>query len=177
MDVMIDFETLGRTPDTVVIQIGACYFDRQTGEIGDMYQTNIDIQSEINAGFRVDGSTIKWWMKQSREAQKSVLALPLVASANAWFRLNDFVRRCKHIWSHATFDIPIFIAHLDRFKMYPTFRYTLARDIRTVVDLAEMDWSNVKDVGVAHHAIDDCIKQANYVSDCLKKIKVIKSIP
>ena len=41
-DVMIDFETLGNSNNAVVVQIGACYFDRKTGEIGYKFETNID---------------------------------------------------------------------------------------------------------------------------------------
>ncbi len=41
-DCMIDFETLGTGPDAAIIQVGACYFDRVTGEIGATFKRNFD---------------------------------------------------------------------------------------------------------------------------------------
>ena len=44
-DLMVDIETLGVSHDSVITQIGACYFDRNTGEIGAKFIANIDLSS------------------------------------------------------------------------------------------------------------------------------------
>ncbi|EPO2484139.1 3'-5' exoribonuclease domain-containing protein, partial [Escherichia coli] len=63
---MIDLETMGKNPDAPIISIGAIFFDPQTGEMGPEFSKTIDLET---AGGVIDRDTIKWWLKQSREAQ------------------------------------------------------------------------------------------------------------
>ncbi|ENL2072142.1 3'-5' exoribonuclease, partial [Escherichia coli] len=63
---MIDLETMGKNPDAPIISIGAIFFDPQTGDMGPEFSKTIDLET---AGGVIDRDTIKWWLKQSREAQ------------------------------------------------------------------------------------------------------------
>ncbi|EFD9134524.1 exonuclease, partial [Escherichia coli] len=65
---MIDLETMGKNPDAPIISIGAIFFDPQTGEMGPEFSKTIDLET---AGGVIDRDTIKWWLKQSREAQSA----------------------------------------------------------------------------------------------------------
>ncbi|ENI6355966.1 3'-5' exoribonuclease, partial [Escherichia coli] len=67
---MIDLETMGKNPDAPIISIGAIFFDPQTGEMGPEFSKTIDLET---AGGVIDRDTIKWWLKQSREAQSAIL--------------------------------------------------------------------------------------------------------
>ncbi|EFW7268923.1 3'-5' exoribonuclease, partial [Shigella boydii] len=62
---MIDLETMGKNPDAPIISIGAIFFDPQTGDMGPEFSKTIDLET---AGGVIDRDTIKWWLKQSREA-------------------------------------------------------------------------------------------------------------
>ena len=170
-DVMLDLETLGTTNNAVVVQIGACYFDRKTGNIGDKYEVNVNIQSSLNQGFSVDGSTINWWLQQSEEARKSVFTGAEVNIDKAIVDLNNFLRRADFIWSHATFDFVIIMNHLNRLRIKPTFHYRSARDIRTLVDLSNTKFKTYERVGTQHNAIDDCIFQVRYCVDAINSIR------
>ncbi|EOA7780407.1 RecE family exodeoxyribonuclease, partial [Escherichia coli] len=67
---MIDLETMGKNPDAPIISIGAIFFDPQTGDMGPEFSKTIDLET---AGGVIDRDTIKWWLKQSREAQSAVM--------------------------------------------------------------------------------------------------------
>ncbi|HFP5364253.1 TPA: RecE family exodeoxyribonuclease, partial [Escherichia coli] len=62
---MLDLETMGKNPDAPIISIGAIFFDPQTGDMGPEFSKTIDLET---AGGVIDRDTIKWWLKQSREA-------------------------------------------------------------------------------------------------------------
>ncbi|EFG9970480.1 exonuclease, partial [Escherichia coli] len=62
---MIDLETMGKNPDAPIISIGAIFFDPQTGDMGPEFSKTIDLDT---AGGVIDRDTMKWWLKQSREA-------------------------------------------------------------------------------------------------------------
>ncbi|EAA4912743.1 exonuclease, partial [Escherichia coli] len=67
---MIDLETMGKNPDAPIISIGAIFFDPQTGDMGPEFSKTIDLET---AGGVIDRDTIKWWLKQSREAQSAIM--------------------------------------------------------------------------------------------------------
>ncbi|EGC4896591.1 exonuclease, partial [Escherichia coli] len=84
---MIDLETMGKNPDAPIISIGAIFFDPQTGEMGPEFSKTIDLET---AGGVIDRDTIKWWLKQSREAQSAILTdeIPL---DDALLQLREFI--------------------------------------------------------------------------------------
>ncbi|EIN8137959.1 3'-5' exoribonuclease, partial [Escherichia coli] len=67
---MIDLETMGKNPDAPIISIGAIFFDPQTGDMGPEFSKTIDLET---AGGVIDRDTMKWWLKQSREAQSAIM--------------------------------------------------------------------------------------------------------
>lgn len=168
-DLMVDLETWGNDKDSVIVQIGACYFDRYTGEIGDTFSVNIDANESMRLGFNVWPSTIYWWLQQSDEARRSFLT-DTVATTEAIIMFNDFAKKSKQIWSHATFDFILLMGHFQRLNVTPKFHYRNARDIRTLVDLAKVDTRNFERIGTHHNALDDCIFQVKYCTACFKKL-------
>lgn len=170
---MIDFETLGTGKNACVIQIGACYFDRLTGEIGDTFFCNVDPKSAIKSGAEMDADTVYWWMKQSEEARDSVMEPPREDIYTAFEALNEFLYNARHIWSHATFDFVIMSETLKRLSIRPNFKYISARDIRTLTDLADVrvDAQTFPREGIHHNGLDDCKYQVKYCVACFKALK------
>jgi hypothetical protein len=171
IDCMIDFESLGNGKNACVIQVGACYFDRDTGEIGETFDMNIDAESAVRSGADIDAQTVYWWLSQSKEAQNSVIAQPRIDATLAFEALNEFLKDAKTIWSHATFDFVILTETLKRLRIKPSFRYTTARDIRTLVDLANLNMKGAKREGLHHNGLDDCKHQVKYCVEAMKKLK------
>lgn len=172
-DVMLDFETFGNGNNACVVQIGACYFDRVTGEIGAKFKCNVDAQSATESGAKIDASTVYWWLSQSKEAVYSVTADPKKSVTDAFLELNNFLKDSKCIWSHATFDFVILSETLKRLGIKPLFSFRAARDIRTLVDLADIDLKELpRNTGVHHDGLDDAIYQVNY---CVVALNLLRN--
>lgn len=171
-DVMIDFETFGNGKNACVVQVGAVYFNRRNGQIQDEFKVNIDAQSCIESGGEFDASTVYWWLSQSPEAIKSILAEPRVDIRKAMMDLNLFLTQADNIWSHATFDFVILTETLKRLGIKPNFRYQAARDIRTLTDLAKLSTKDPQFAreGTHHDALDDCKFQVKYCVAAFNKI-------
>jgi hypothetical protein len=171
-DVMLDLETWGNSNNAVAIQIGACFFDRITGDIGNTFEVHIDARDEVKHGFEINASTIYWWFNQSEMAQ--VMATgdkhKRLDAYTAWDRFNDFVKKAKCIWSHATFDFVILMNHLRKLEIKPNTGFRDARDLRTLVDLARLEYTKEQRYGVAHNALDDCKYQVAYAVKAINKI-------
>ncbi len=58
VDVMIDLETLGTTPGSVVLSIGGVTSN------GAEFHGKIDLRDSLHAGLTVDPDTMSWWRKQ-----------------------------------------------------------------------------------------------------------------
>ena len=71
-DIMLDLETLGTSNNAAIVAIGAVAFNARTDDPPRAsFYAQIDIQSNLDAGRTVTGSTIKWWMEQSDAARKA----------------------------------------------------------------------------------------------------------
>lgn len=111
-DLMVDIECLGKGSHPVVVQIGACYFDQHSGEIGKEFIVNIDAKDAENNGATTDADTVLWWLKQSKIAIDSVFSQPSISEVEAFYALSEFWKPADRIWSHVTFDAEIGRAHV-----------------------------------------------------------------
>jgi len=167
---MIDFETLGNGKQACVVQAGACYF--ADGGIGQCLKLQVDAEDAIRNGAEMDASTVYWWLSQSPEAIKSILASPKLGEREAFNQLNAFLAGADEIWSHATFDFVILMEGLKRLNIKPLFGYRASRDIRTLNALCpSFDKASIKREGTHHDGLDDAIYQARYVMAMLDKEK------
>ncbi|EEY7568712.1 exonuclease [Escherichia coli] len=173
---MIDLETMGKNPDAAVISIGAIFFDPQTGDIGPEFSKTIDLDT---AGGVIDRDTVKWWLKQSREAQSAILAdeIPL---DDALLQLREFIDENSgeffvQVWGNGTsFDNVILRRSYERQGIPCPWRYHNDRDVRTIVELGKTIDFDARTVipfeGVRHNALDDARHQAKYVSAIWQKL-------
>ncbi|HAW2292772.1 TPA: exonuclease, partial [Escherichia coli] len=167
---MIDLETMGKNPDAPIISIGAIFFDPQTGDMGPEFSKTIDLET---AGGVIDRDTIKWWLKQSREAQSAIMTdeIPL---DDALLQLREFIDENSgeffvHVWGNgANFDNTILRRSYERQGIPCPWRYYNDRDVRTIVELGKaIDFdarTAIPFEGERHNALDDARYQAKYVS-------------
>jgi hypothetical protein len=176
---MIDFETFGKGihgGTSAVCQVGACYFDPLTGEVGKTISMNIDADSHVHQGDgKLDADTVYWWLQQSDAARKSLLENRLNIH-DAMLNLNEFLKDAKHIWSHATFDFVLLGRCLRSCNIKPNFSYKAGMDIRTLVYLAGTQVSKHERAGTHHNGLDDCIYQVKYVTEALNVVKANKAL-
>ena len=172
---MIDLETMGKNPDAPIISLGAIFFDPQTGEMGPEFSKTIDLDT---AGGVIDRDVIKWWLKQSREAQSAILTdeIPL---DDALLQLREFIdeNSCGfyvRVWGNgANFDNVILRRSYERQGIPCPWRYCNDRDVRTIVELGNSIGFDVRMTipfeGVPHNALDDARHQAKQVSAIWQK--------
>lgn len=170
---MLDIETLGTIKDAVITQIGAAFFDRHTGQIGNKLLVNIQIQDCLNKGLKVDAGAIEFWLEQSG---RSFLENPVPLQI-ALDSLRKLYKEEKNslVWAHATFDFPILANAYEVIKQGFVFPYKNLRDIRTLVDLAKLDYKKGNGDEKTHNALEDCYYQIKYCTQAFNSLK-IKSI-
>ncbi len=173
---MIDLETMGKNPDAPIISIGAIFFDPQTGDMGPEFSKTIDLET---AGGVIDRDTIKWWLKQSREAQSAIMTdeIPL---DDALLQLREFIDENSgeffvQVWGNgANFDNTILCRSYERQGIPCPWRYYNDRDVRTIVELGNSIGFDVRMAipfeGVPHNALDDARHQAKQVSAIWQKL-------
>ena len=191
IDIMVDIETLGKSDNTTVIQIGACCFNIETGEIYGEFNELADI-SKIK-DMPVDGDTMCWWMKNKDTLEKILKSGcdNQLTQKDMFERFAYWVDKLIHsvgkenvfLWGNGIlFDNRLIKSKMEQYGItYPIF-YRNDRDMRTIVELAALrtgckSENEFKSIHydpslTAHDGFDDCKNQINILSKawniCLK---------
>lgn len=180
-DIMIDIETLGIKTDCIILSIGACFFDINSGEILSTFYKIVDIDSQVK--FRsISAVTIKFWINQNSDSVNKIFNSEEVLDLHlALNELTNFISQYKeeeipvYVWSNgADFDIAILSHACYQLDLKIPWDYDCTRDVRTIVDLAYPHI--IEDYyyyfeGIPHYALDDAINQAKYVSILYQQLK------
>lgn len=163
--IMVDIETLGAQPKSVILSIGACAFDGEG--IHKTFYRNIDVLESLLAGCFVEEKTVKWWRTQSAEAV-SVLMSKQVTLRAALGEFNAFCgqvgkKEDLYFWAKGPdFDLVLLHSVYEMMGMEVPWHYRNVRDVRTILEVGRMyDAEEVKDfIGIDHFALDDARYQA-----------------
>lgn len=175
-DVMIDIETLGKSSNAVILALGAVFFDLDTGKLGEKFYEVIDLQSSLDVGLKVDGSTIIWWMEQSAasRAQFKVNAKKLpevLEDFSIFLDKNSDLNKVK-VWGNGVgFDNVILRNAYECFgRDVAPWNWWNDRCYRTIKSLPHgIDFGKLS--GTAHKAVDDAIFQAENLMEIYTKMK------
>jgi len=168
---MLDIETMGTESFSSIVSIGALEFDIETGNTGEEFYVNVDLQSCINLGLKVNGSTIMWWLQQNEQARKDLVSGKplLLRSALSMFSL--FCNKDYKIWGNsARFDCGILQNAYAKAKLPIPWHYRNERCVRTLVSFNPEIMENFPSIGTAHNAISDCYFQVGYCSAIWKSL-------
>lgn len=175
--VMIDTETLGRTPGSVVRSVAAVEFDPQTGETGRQKVWKIDLTDSIRYGFNVEASTLKWWMMQSDEARREFVEgaeTPLEDFLEDFMQFiaatdegNDFTLWCLQL----DFDVAMLRSMYSWYNLNVyrcdeevlPWNFRKVRDVRPYMDALDSAGLLPPKVADRHTPLADCLAQINYV--------------
>jgi exodeoxyribonuclease VIII len=162
--VMVDLETLGTRPGSVITSIGATKFD-ENGPYGEPFYMRIDLQSCVDVGMLIDIETIKWWMKQSDEArsefQKEAFAIDDVL--NSFTEWLGYPSNVVELWGNgANFDNALLKAAYDNIGLKAPWAFWHDRCYRTLKAMYP-HIKMPKRVGTHHNALDDAISQVNHL--------------
>lgn len=175
--VMIDTETLGRTPGSVVRSVAAVEFDPQTGETGRQKVWKIDLTDSIRYGFKVEASTLKWWMMQSDEARREFVEgaeTPLEDFLEDFMQFiaatdegNDFTLWCLQL----DFDVAMLRSMYSWYNLNVyrcdeevlPWNFRKVRDVRPYMDALDSAGLLPPKVAGRHTPLADCLAQINCV--------------
>lgn len=157
-NVMLDLETLGNKPNSVILAIGACFF--AGGKIHDEFYIRINAESCERHGLRMDASTVLWWLQQNEAARAEVCKPSEVTLREGLEEFAEWIgtQRPK-VWGNGSdFDNVILKNAYDHTRLDVPWNFWDNRCYRTVKNL------NYKipfeKTGTAHNALDDAKGQA-----------------
>ena len=174
-NLMIDIETLGNKSGCVITSIAAVEFDIVTGETFREFYETVSIDSCLKVGLFVQEDTIKWWFSQDKEAQERMFTdtrnIREVLRELREF-MNDIGTKNLQVWGNSNrFDLGILAQafYACGEKEIP-WKFTLERDVRTLVMFAPKIKSDESFIGVKHDPIADCKHQISYCTKIYNKI-------
>ena len=162
---MIDAETLGTAADAVILSVGAVLFDLETQKVSeDGFYASISIESNLDAGRRVNEDTLLWWLKQPAAAQQ-VFHEEKISLEAALTDLSDWLGHDKRmVWAKGpSFDVAMLEHAYKSFKMETPWKFWNARCVRTYMGLPGAKGIEASVDGVKHNALSDAYQQAQTV--------------
>ena len=161
--VMIDIETLGTQPGSVILSIGAVVI----GSPDLSFYARIDPESSVAHGFKLDVRTVMWWMRQSDEARKALTEGAEYDVVEALDMLTDWfatLGTVDGVWGNgATFDNVLLQSAYDLCGLPRPWGHREDRCFRTIRALVPVPTELIPLNGVAHNALDDAKWQAEYL--------------
>lgn len=174
---MIDIETLGTAPGSVITSIGAVRFDPDGDTLGSSMQVHVRAESCVQSGMQIDAGTVLWWLGQSdiaREAFVHGQRATAVVLPQALALLYEWLHTSAGepvVWGNgATFDIVMLEDAYRRCHMTPRWKYRNVRCYRTVLAEfgIESDWVKPE---VAHDALSDAVAQAKTLQNVYRRMR------
>lgn len=165
VSVMLDLETYGTQPGSVIRAIGAVKFS--DGKILDEFYQRVDPQSCVQHGLKLDVATVEWWLQRSDDARQELVkpGVPLPVALECfsiWFGTNPET----DVWGNgAIFDNALLIAAFQAVGRRWPWADFRDRCYRTVKKL----WPSVPLIrtGTHHNALDDARDQALHLMELL----------
>lgn len=178
--IMVDIETLGTLPGSVILSIGAVAFNMETGATyHEVFYNTISIQSCLNAGLKVESGTLEWWFNQSDEARQKAISEPKHDLHTALYNLRQFIASFGEdvqVWGNsARFDLGLLEAAYKACGVSLPWQFWNERCLRTLVAFAPEIKKNEPFIGTAHSPIEDCHHQIKYASKTWRELKYANS--
>jgi len=177
---MVDLETLSTQPNAVITAIAAVPFNSTSWKYSkkEAFYKIIDIQSCLDAGLEVEGSTIYWWLQQSKTARQALFGTkdnPKISLSHALFLFTKYIEdnltSPTYIWGNgASFDLSILANAYNKLNKEIPWNYRNERDVRTLVHIKPEIKKSTAKYGTMHIAVDDCINQIKYCKNIWRSL-------
>ena len=170
----IDIETLGTSPDTVVLTIGGIKFNPHEDDgLHSQFYYRLDADEQIEMGRTVDEKTLEWWETQPEEVKADALntndRIPVEETLKA---LNKWLVGVDKIWCQGpVFDIGILENLYKQIEIHHNWSFWNIRDSRTLFGLMPKDPRKEMNFA-AHNALADAIVQSLCIQKVYKKLGV-----
>ena len=169
--VLIDLETLGTKADATIISIGAVRFDLESDKMSDEgFYASISVDSNLDAGRKINESTLLWWLKQTPAAQ-AVFHEPKMTLEAALHDLREWYPRDCIVWGNGPdFDIAMLEHAFDQFGIQAPWPYWGKHCLRTYRALPGAKKVPKIEPQVAHHALHDAVAEAKHAQAIYKTL-------
>lgn len=169
--VMLDLETLGSTPGSVITSIGAVEFGG--GTVLRRFYQRVNPESCILAGLHMDPQTVIWWLGQSEEARRELTNPDNVPLAKTLQEFSDWLPAGAEVWGDgAAFDNVLLSCAYEALRMPRPWGYRNDRCYRTLRNLRPDIERQQDTAAVKHHALHDAEQQARHLMNILKALGV-----
>jgi hypothetical protein len=180
--IMVDIETLAKSPNAVVTQLA--FIAAPSEDLNDIISYDsfyLPLQPQINMGRRIDADTIIWWLTQAGESARAKFIQNqggdydvLVAFVRSFIRKVDMVIQ-QALLSNGTieiiakgpqFDVVIIEDLIQMVGEIEPWKYSWVSDLRTLMKKAGVTPNDVKhDDIVPHVALEDCRLQLRLLDE------------
>jgi DNA polymerase III epsilon subunit-like protein len=173
MHLMVDLETLGTDPRSVILSIGAVFFTET--EIGKSFYVEAVVDSQQEEWQRkISADTLAWWINQNDVAKRVFHDGPHKQPlAQALFQLQNFIGSEEDtvlVWANgAGFDFPLLHTAYHDIQERAPWRFFNERCYRTVKAMYPGIPKPV--TGVAHNALDDAMSQAFHLQAIWQQLR------
>ena len=172
---MLDIETLGTSPSTVVLSVGAVKFDPfSKQDPGPGFYMKLNVDQQIARERTVDQATLDWWQQQPAEVRQEALSDDDRVDLDQFYKeFNRFLVGARDIWAQGpVFDIVI-LENLYRSMSWPTpWNFWQIRDSRTLFSVHGDPRD--KNRSSLHNALADAVDQALAVQQVYHDLNIKK---
>lgn len=177
--VMIDCETLGLSPRSLLRSVEAVVFDPQNGTVIKSASWKINMADSLNAGFIIEAATLKFWLMETDEARKAFVS-------GKEYTISQFVSSFTHFFEslkgetmvyslQADFDMGFlrsyFMANAMR-KNRDTFTLPFDRtcifDVRNYLRYLQKKGIEITRSSAKHDPHNDCIWQIQVIKQYIQ---------
>lgn len=157
-NVMIDIETLGLVPGSVILSIAAVAFDQVNDDV--IFDASISVSDSIDCEMEVDDKTVEWHREIGghalKERDRHYRSLVDALCDFSWAVSSDDI-----VWANSpSFDVVLIEAAYRTVDRPSPFFYRNLRDLRTALAANPLfDPKSVPFVGQPHDPVDDCRHQ------------------
>ena len=184
--VAFDLETLGTSPDSKILSVGAVAVCEGTGQRRRFYSI---CNANAQPGRTVSRSTLDWWSKQSDAAraafdeaykQEAPMLVNVLNDLTQWVGDLGLTHDVFVHGNGANFDVAMLEHAYKQVSDFVPWNFRHVRDMRTLRDiclrlgLEPAIKASVQRVGVHHNALDDAEYQANIVIESLRQLDILK---
>lgn len=174
---MVDIETLGTKPDSVVLSVGGCKFNPFTNEEPfDFINVKLDVDQQTNKGRIVDEKTLAWWAQQDEKVREAAFGTENRLDIDMFCQaFNKWLVGVDIKWAQGPrFDFGILEHLFDQFGHHKNWFYWQEADSRTIFNLMPNDprKDNQGSQEDHHDALADAIVQAKAVQNSFQHFAI-----
>jgi len=176
LDGMIDLETLGVEPNSVILTLGAIKFDPFSAAEphGELY-LKLNTEEQESLGREIDDNTLAWWAKQSDSVKNEALSEGDRISVSEFLKeINKFCVGLDNLWCQGPLFDYAMLQNLYRQAGEPCpWNFWQIRDSRTLFAMMPQD-PRKQIQEELHNALADSYYQAKCVQQTYKHFGVTK---